>query len=299
MKRLLPVLLLTLPLFVHAQIKTDEEMAKKIQAAEADADTAKPSGWVPVAVAGLNLTQTSFTDWAQGGANSLAYSARVLSNLTYYGERAKWSNSLKLLFGQARLSGQGLRKTEDEIYLESLFIYEVWELVNPYAAATVRTQFAPGYEYPENADKQQISAFFDPAYFTESIGFIYEPSPIFTSRLGVAAREVVTSQYRVFANDPETPVGDWKSTRVDAGLESISVLRWEFAPNMLLTSRLELFSAFDMMERVIVRSDNAIAAKVNEYVSVGINLQLINDAYVRPQTQIMESISVGLSYVLL
>lgn len=299
MKRLMPVLLLTVALCAHAQIKTDEDMTKKIHAAEAEADTAKPSGWIPRAVAGLNLTQTSFTDWAQGGSNSLAYSARVLSNLTYYGEKAKWSNGLKLLFGQARIAGQGLRKTEDEIYFESLFVYEVWEQINPYAAVTMRTQFAPGFEYPENAPEKQLSAFFDPAYFTESIGFIYEPVPVFTSRFGVAAREVVTSTYRAFANDPATPQSEWKKTRADAGLESISVLRWEFAENMLLTSRLELFSAFNMMDRVIVRSDNAVAAKVSEYVSVGLNLQLINDAYVRPQTQIMESISLGLSYTLL
>ena len=168
MKRLLPVLLLGVCLIAHGQIKTDEEMGKKIQAAEAEADTAKPSGWVPAAVAGVNLTQTSFTDWAQGGSNSLAYSALVLSNLTSYGEKTKWSNSLKLLFGQARLAGQGLRKTEDEIYFESLFIYEVWEQVNPYAAVTMRTQFAPGFVYPENAPKEQISAFFDPAYLTQS-----------------------------------------------------------------------------------------------------------------------------------
>lgn len=297
MKWLATILLITVSAVASGQIKTEEDMVKKISAAETEADTVTLRGWTKSAVASANLTQASFTNWAQGGSNSLAYTLNFLGNATLYGEVTKWSNSLKLLFGQARLAEQGLRKTDDEIYFETLFIYEVWQEVNPYAAATVRTQFAPGYQYPANSPEQQVSAFFDPAYLTQSVGFIYEPAPIFTTRLGVAMREVVTSKYNAYADDPAT--ADVEKVSFDGGLESISVLRWEFLENTLYVSRLELFSPFTTMDRVVVRWDNSISAKVNQYISVGLNVQLVNDVNVSPLTQVKQSLGIGISYTLL
>jgi hypothetical protein len=297
MKWFAMTLLVGVSMVAYAQTKTAEDMEKKISASKTEADTAAFRGWKNNAVASANLTQASFTNWAQGGANSLAYTVNLLGNATLYGEKSKWSNTLKLLFGQARLSEQGLRKTDDEIYFETLFIYQLWQSLNPYAAATVRTQFAPGYQYPDSSPKRQVSAIFDPAYLTQSVGFIYEPAPVFSTRLGVAAREVVTSKYTAYADDPKST--EIEKVRTDGGLESISAFRWEFLENMLFASRLELFAPFTEMDRVIVRWDNSISAKVNEYISVGINVQLVNDVNVTPLTQVKQSLGIGVSYTLL
>jgi hypothetical protein len=60
-----------------------------------------------------------------------------------------------------------------------------------------------------------------------------------------------------------------------------------------------MFAPFKQFDRVIVRSDNTIAMKVNQYVTVNFNVQLINDANVTPRTQTKEALAVGLSYTLL
>ena len=198
---------------------------------------------------------------------------------------------------QSRLGDQGLRKIDDDIYLESLLLFLVWEKIYPYASVTLRTQFAPGYNYPDAAPKEQISKFFDPAYLTQSVGLAWEPSPVFTTRLGVGAREVITSQFPGYADDPET--AEIEKVRVWGGVENVSMLKWEFAENMAFISRLELFAPFNAMDRVVLRSDNILTAKVNEYVNVGLNAQFVNDVNISPYTQIKQTLSLGVSYTLL
>ena len=265
--------------------------------AEAGKDTTLNEGWNLDAVTSANLSQVSFNNWVQGGENSLSYTVSGISNATHLAEHTQWSNLLKLQFGQSRLGDKGLRKTDDEIYFESLLVYLIWEQINPYAAVTLRTQFAPGYQYPDDADPAQVSAFFDPAYLTQGAGMRWSPSPLLAVRIGVGTRQVVTSQYPGYADDPET--AEVEKVRFDGGLESVVGFTWNFAENMLFASRVELFSAFNQLDRVIVRNDNLVSAKVNDLVSINFNVQFVNDANISPRTQIKETFAIGLSYTLL
>ena len=293
MIRVLAVLLIASSV-AAAQTVTGDTHEKQ---ADVRGDTTLKMGWNLASVAGLNLTQASFTNWAPGGDNSLAFTAALTGTATHVADRIRWANFVNLRFGQSRLGDKGLRKTDDEIYLETMLLYTVWKELFPYASATVRTQFAPGYNYPDAAPKEQLSKFFDPAYLTQSVGMAWEPTPIFTTRLGVGAREVITSQFPAFADDPDTP--EIEKTRIWGGLENVSMLKWEFAENMVFVSRLELFAPFNAMDQVVLRSDNILTAKVNEYVNVGLNAQFVNDVNVSPYTQIKQTLSLGLSYTLL
>ena len=296
--RLLPLLLLAVA-GALAQQKTQEEIdrEKKFQeqSAKASADTSKYCGWKHTASGALNLTQVSFKDWVSGGSNTLAYSVVLQGSSVLTSERTVWTNNYKLAFGQARLGDQGLRKTDDDIYLESLLIYKVGTPVNPYVAATLRTQFAPGYSY-DTTPESEISKFLDPAYVTQSGGVAYQPVPEFTTRIGAALREVVTSQHNQFATDLTTHQVHKVWTR--GGAESVSELNTNVAENIQLVGRLELFAPFQSFDRIIVRNDYSIVAKVNKYISTGLTLDIINDVNVSARTQMKQALSLGLTYTL-
>lgn len=283
----------------QSQQKTQEEIdrEKKFQeqSAKANADTSAQYGWKHTASAALNLTEVSFKDWVAGGSNTLAYSLMLQGSSALTSERTVWTNNYRFAFGQARLSDQGLRKTDDDIYFESLFIYRAGTYVNPYAAATVRTQFAPGYNF-STTPETQVSKFFDPGYVTQSAGVAYRPVPEFTTRLGAALREVVTSAYTQYATDPSTHEVHTVWTR--GGLESVSELNAGVAENIQFVARLELFAPFQSMDRIIVRNDYSIVAKVNKYVSTGLTLNLINDVNVSARTQLKQALALGLTYTL-
>ena len=283
----------------YAQQKTQEEIdrEKKFQeqASKVNADTSKHFGWNHTASGALNLTQVSFKDWASGGSNTLAYSVVLQGSSVRTSERTEWTNNYKLAFGQARLGDQGLRKTDDDIYLESLLIYKMGTYVNPYGAATLRTQFASGYNY-DTKPESEISKFFDPAYVTQSAGVAYQPVPQFTTRLGVALREVVTSQYNRYATDLTTHTVHKVWTR--GGAESVSELNANVAENIQLVGRLELFAPFQSLDRIVVRNDYSIVAKVNKYISTGLTLDIINDVNVSARTQMKQALALGLTYTL-
>jgi hypothetical protein len=298
MKQLALMLMLVffaVPLLAQ-ETEADREKRFQEEAAKAQ-DTTKPQGWHATTIAGANFSQVAYKDWAGGGENSLAYSIWLTGRTVRYGETTRWVNNLKAMYGQSKLGDQGIQKTDDELYFESLLIYLVGTTINPYASLTLRTQFAPGFNYPKDLPAEQISAFFDPAYMTQSAGVAYTPVENLTTRLGVGVREVITSVYTSYADDPATP--EVEKTRVEGGFESITGFRWEFAENMMFITRLELFAPFKTLDKVIVRNDNTIAMKVNQFVTVNFNFQMINDVNVTPRTQMKQTLAVGLSYQLL
>jgi len=284
--------------FAQELTKDDIEREKGLRerAAKLQQDSARAYGWNHKIVTGVNLTQVSYKDWAQGGQSSLAYTLWLNGSSIQDMEMTNWSNSYKFAFGQARLSDQGLRKTDDEIFLESFLIYKLWTYINPYAALTVRTQFAKGFEYPGGRDST-VSQFFDPAYITQSVGAAYKPIPGVVTRLGFAVREVVTSKFNGYSDDPAT--ARIEKIKVNGGMESVTNVEWDFAENMQFKSTLELFAPFKTFNEVVVRSDNTISAKVNEYINVGLNVLLVNDVTVSRRTQIKQVLAIGFSYTLL
>src|SRR5512140_3522121 len=189
-----------LSLDASAQLtKEEQDREKKFQDKAGTQDTSKLFGWKHSVVAGANLTQASFTNWVQGGQNALSYTLWFNGAAVQNMEQTNWTNTLKLAFGQARLGGQGIRKTDDEISFESLLIYKLALVVNPYASVTARTQFAPGYSYDALGNATAVSAFLDPGFFTQSIGAAYTPAAGIKTRLGLALREVVTSKYNQYS----------------------------------------------------------------------------------------------------
>ena len=58
-------------------------------------DSLLKNGWNMSGVVGLNISQTAFSNWAQGGSNSLAYSAYTNLGGIYFNFPWKWKNRLR------------------------------------------------------------------------------------------------------------------------------------------------------------------------------------------------------------
>jgi hypothetical protein len=264
----------------------------------AASDTTAPVGWMHALVAGLTMTQVSFTDWAEGGENALSYTLNADGKSELTEGVSDWTSTYKLAFGQTRLGDQGIRKTDDLIDLSTVYTYKLDVYVNPYALATLRTQFAKGFSYNVGGTGSDltISQFFDPAYLTQGVGVGYQPTKEFKIRLGLGLREVLTNKFNQYTDDPTTP--EIEKTTVNGGLQSISNVEWQWEDNVLFLSQLELFAPFKTMDQIIVRSTSTVTAKVNKYVTTIFNLQLINERRITPRTQVKETISLGITYTI-
>jgi hypothetical protein len=265
----------------------------------AQQDTAKAPkyGWKHASVGSLTLTQVAFTDWAQGGDNALSWALALEGKSILDEERTNWATSYKFGFGQARLGDQSLRKTDDKIDLETMFTYKMGDKFNPYGSATFKTQFARGYKYDAGGIATAVSQFFDPAYMTQTAGVVYQPFAELKTRLGAGLREIFTSEFPAYADDPSTT--EIEKNRIDGGLESVTELSMKLDDNVMLSSKLELFSTFKKMDEVIMRSDNTLTAKVSKYLAVTLNVQLINEHTISPRTQVKEVLGFGFTYTFL
>jgi len=260
-----------------------------------DQDAEKTGPWHHSIMGGLALSQVAYRDWAKGGEDTFAWTAsldgKAVNDLT----KTNWANTYKFAYGQTKLGKGDLLKTDDKIDLESVFSYKSGFYVNPYTAATLKTQFFEGFEYDEEGEGTQVSKFFDPAYLTQSAGLGYQPIPQFKTRLGGAIREIITDEFNRYADDPETE--EIEKTRFDAGLESVTDLEWNLKENILFKSKLEIFAALTQPRDVAISNDNTLAIKVSKNVSVNLGVLIVKDDTLSKKTQIKETLTVGFSYI--
>lgn len=261
-----------------------------------------PDGWNNTLVAGLNLTQVSLHDWTQGGENTLAWTIFTNGMFLYKQPVWVWKNTLKIAYGQTKLGDAEFEKSEDELFWESLYSRNIGWKIDPYVANQLRTQLAPGYKIRMNEatgieERVQTSGLWDPGYLIQSAGFTYAEGEVFFTRLGVAFKEIFSSEYG-FADDPDTP-DEVETFRFQTGIESATGLKVHVMENVLYTSQLNMFSAFDQMDVWDVRWDNTLSAKVNSHIDVSLNVLLVHDIAQTRRTQIKQALALGLRYSIL
>ncbi len=251
-------------------------------------------GWQKELVGGLNLTQTSFDNWKQGGENSYAWQLNLNLKFINDQEKTNWSNTGKLTYGSNKTGDQEMRKSIDEIKLESVLAYKLGVLINPYVAVTGETQFAPGYNYGTDP-KTQISAFLDPGYTRESAGIAIKPNEIVKTRLGAALKQTITSDHPApYADDPTTL--EIEKIKNEIGAESVTDVSWKVSENSLFTSKLELFTVFNTFKEIDVNWDNILTTKISKYFNVNFNFKLFYDRDISKMRQIKQAIALGVSY---
>jgi hypothetical protein len=274
-------------------IVTNSALAQELQAV-VPSDTS----WKHTMIISANITQISFTDWAQGGENALAYALFLEGKSTYAKEKIEWINEYKFGYGQAKLGSQGIRKTDDKIDLESVLTYKIGAYINPFASASLKTQFAEGVMFDASGHATPVSNFFDPAYLTQTVGVGYQPIPEVKTRLGAALRETIAKIFASKYSDDLT-TSEVEKVRVEGGIESVTEVGWTVMENVILNAKLEIFAPLKQFDRMTVRSDNTLSAKINKYLSINFNVQFLNDPQVQARTQVKQTLALGFSYTLL
>jgi hypothetical protein len=251
--------------------------------------------WIPKGVSGLNISQIAFSDWSQGGDNSITYSIFGVFGLNYYTESWGFKNNLKVTYGQTKIGDASYKTNDNEFYLETIFSLKFGWTVDPFFSNTVRTSITAGYKYSGDTAKTKIADIFDPGYITQSIGFTYDKDKIFKSRLGIAIQETFTNNQRQYSDDPVT-TNEIESFKLETGIESVSDLNLPIDVNLLYTSKLRLFTRFDHLDVWDVRWDNQVTAKINSWLNVNFNFIAVYERSQSVKTQIKEALQVGVAF---
>ncbi len=186
----LSLALALLPLGVAAQdVQLTDSQKAAADAAVALQATPKPEVekkvryWSNSLQTKLDFGQTSLTNWAAGGYNTVSLKTFIDANANYSKNKMFWNNRLQLDYGFLYSADKPiLQKSDDRIYLESKWGYQAKDELYYSANFSFRSQFSNSWEYkasvPEGLDPDDPASWKDPASRTLKSGLL---SPAYTN----------------------------------------------------------------------------------------------------------------------
>ena len=132
-------------------------------------------GWSHKGLAGVNLSQTSFTNWSEGGENTVAYNIYLNGSLNYQKDKLSWTNDLNVNYGQNYTDMTDWRKNIDNLNFASKLGHQINEKFYYAALLDFKSQMFDGYKYYDT-EKVLTSKFLTPSYLNISVGIDYKPN---------------------------------------------------------------------------------------------------------------------------
>lgn len=260
---------------IFSQITDGEVKLKKIE-------TDTVAAWKTGGFSGLNFSQTSLTNWASGGQNSLALNGLLNLFGVYKDSVNNWENILDIGYGfLQQATYKGIMKTDDRIEFNSKYGRKAFNDFYYAGLVNFRTQFSAGYNYPN--DSVKISNFMAPGYLLAAVGMNYIPNSYFnvfvsplTGRLTFVMDDNLSAQGAFGVEKGQ------KIKKELGGYVRVAFAKSDFSEgffkNLSIASKLDLFSNYlKNPQYVDVNWENLIGMKVNKYITVSLNTQLIYD----------------------
>lgn len=262
--------------------------------------------WVHSGITGINFSQTSFTNWSEGGDNSVASNAYLNGSLNYKKDKISWTNDLNINYGQNNTKMTGWRKNIDNLNFASKFGQQMTEKVYYAALLDFKTQMTDGYQYNNAGDRTLISKFLTPAYLNVSVGLDYKPndnlafyfSPV-AGKLTITADTLFSTRYGV---DP----GKMLRTQLGATFKASCNYDKFMNGKMTLKSALDLFTAYDdSFGNIDVNWDMLVGLNLSKFVTLTFQSTLKYDDDIKyidedgthgARVQFKEILGLGLSY---
>ena len=246
--------------------------------------------WKPSLTGGASFAQSSFSNWAQGGEDFIAWTFAAQGGVERVTEKWNWKTILELEYGFVTQGDEDARKSADRIRLESIWTRELMGHWGVFVAGSARTQFAEGKDYKQDP-AIVTSAFADPIYLTQSAGVNRELAPGLNSRAGFQLQEVRTDKYRQYSDDEETT--EIEDLKVEAGLTSVTGYEGNIREGLRARSKLSLFYSFKQTDELDVDWDSSLILEVTRFITVNYSMQILYDEDVDSRRQIKQFLGIG------
>lgn len=205
-------------------------------------------------------------------------------------------------YGKSKIEDQGIRKTSDRLVIKNRFLYDLLKVNGSYAAyanINFRTQFDDGFDYgagPIGGD-QLISGFLSPAYFQQGVGIAYVPTDYFSAEAGLALKQTIVTDDNLVTNYGLAPGDNIKN---EGGFTLGLAYEQSIAPNFLLSSSVETFTN---VNKAVSSTDlyfsNELTGKINNLFSTSIRFDMAYDDDFSNEVQVMQTLTLGVSYILI
>lgn len=236
--------------------------------------------WLTKGNAQVLVNQASFTNWAQGGNNSVSGTALLNYNITYDDSLTIWENVFDFGYGLINTKEFGTRKNEDKIDLLSNFNHIAAKDLYYSGKFNFKSQFVEGYNYPN--DSVEVSNFLAPAYVILSAGMTYKPNSDFSFYLSPATGKMTIVNDDTLSAQGAYGVTPGDKIRMEFGAYATLDYKKALMENITFKSKLDLFNNYtdpksENRANIDVNWENSLNLTVNEYITVNIFAHLIYD----------------------
>ena len=272
------------------------------------------TSWIKGGFMSLAFNQSSFSQWAAGGENSLALTTTVNLFSNYKKDKTAWDNSLDMAYGMIQYGSQGLRKNEDKFELNSKYGYLIYHNLYLSGLVNMKSQFTRGYEYGKDGSATPVSDFLAPAYLTVALGIDYKPNAYFSLFVSPATGKYTFVNNQDFADqgrygvDPALTAADGtiiagtgKRFRAEFGAYIRAKFQKDLLANLNLMSTLVLFNNYtdkqkDNRKNVDVEWQTMLTIKAGKFITTNLFTHVIYDQDIKYKTQFKEIFGIGISY---
>jgi len=294
------------------------EAAMAIDAAQnAEVKVEKPKYWTESLKTQINFGQTSLTNWAAGGDNTVSLAAFIDGNANWKKGDMFWNNRLQLDYGFLWASSKPiLQKNTDRIYLESKWGYKAPSTKYLYFSANYdfKSQFTTGYDYktPESVKddlgndlegsalrdvwrnaRELKSDFLAPAYTNLALGIDFVPTKWFSLNFAPLTGDLVIVRKEALRGNYSMPLKkeyEGKTENVPVDGSQFSAIRFGFGAQLKMDAKVNVNDNFSYSTQVVlfanyldikhcprINWDNRIDWKLAKYFSFTVTTNLIYD----------------------
>lgn len=293
MKKILTICLFFLATAVFAQ---NEEAAENAQEVLEEVKL-----WDSDLSVGLNFNQASFSgNWRSGGVNSIAFGSILTGKANYRKDKFSWDNQLEMIYGIVKNDGQGVRKSNDRIFLDSKVGYQVSDHWSYFGAVNFITQFTDGYDYSQD-ERVLISGLFSPAFLTTSFGMEYKPNDEFALRISpISPRFTFVTNPAIADNVPTNygvPIGQKVRTEWLA-FQLFMTYNKQINENFAINTRYQMFANYETLafKTIDHRLDVTMITKMTRFIDVTFTSINVYDIDMDPGIQFSQTLALGIVY---
>jgi len=231
-----------------------------------------------------DINEVTYTNWSAGGSNSVSFLFNIDIKRIYEKENIRWQNEFIGLYGLNAEKGRKLRKTDDQLELNSTFGYRTNRLSGWFISSKMnfKTQFDRGFNYPNR--EHSISRFMAPGYLFFGFGAEYgRDSKKFTLYLSPSTLKTTFVYDQRLANEGafgvDAAVYDafgniirkGRNSKTEFGILVTNEFNTPIAKNIAFSNRLSLYTDYlDDFGNIDVDWKVEFNFKVNSYVQAKI-----------------------------
>lgn len=268
------------------------------------------TGWTFGGVGGLNVSQTSLTNWAAGGENNMAGNIYLNATASYKKEKWSWDNSFSSDFGQSYSKSLKWQTTVDKLNLSSKLGYSLSKHWNVAFLGDFLTQYSPGYKSAtsRNNGDDYISNIMAPGYLNLAFGADYRPNNNFSLLLSPLTGKTTFVMDKRLSNIGAYGVAPGEHVFAELGASLVANYNKELVKDLMLSTKLSLFTSYTHnFGNIDVNWDAMLSFKLNKYITATLTTNLIYDDDIKTpdsegnltkgaKVQFREVLGVGFAY---